>query len=83
MDFLPKRCRICENGKYTLKEFNKLKAAEYLESIGRTLHPYETFANYCTSAICYATANNEDPKQFYEMNEYTCAYKDECKFAKI
>lgn len=83
MDFLPLPCRLCKDGKYTLKEFNELKAAEYLESIRRTLHPYETFANYCASAVCYCIANNEDPEQFYEMNEYTCPYKDECKFSKI
>lgn len=83
MDFLPKQCRICENGKYTLIEFNQEKASEYLKSIGRTIQSYESHHAFYKSAIYYATENNENLERFYDKNEYTCPHKDDCKFAKI
>ena len=58
MDFLPENCRVCKDGKYKLKEFNYKKAADYLQSIGRTLHTYELYYNYCISAVYYARENN-------------------------
>lgn len=83
MDFLPKYCRVCKNGKYKIEEFNYDRAKEYLESINIEREPRQTEHAYCLMAIYHAMKNKQDPKQFYDINEYTCAYKDECKFAKI
>ena len=80
---LPEKCRVCKNGKYKLRELNQEKASAYLQKLGITMHFTQSFYKYCASACAYAIENNEDPEQFYEINEYTCRYKDECKFANI
>lgn len=83
MDFLPKACRNCHQGKYWSKEFLEDKAAEYLKNLGIKSRPGQLYREYCLKACFYAKLNGDDIDQFYEIRYYDCPYKNECNLGKI
>ena len=83
MDYLPKACRNCHQGRYWYEEFLEDKAAAYLQNLGIKSRPGQLYREYCLSACFHAKVNGDDIKQFYEIRHCDCPHKNECNLGKI
>ena len=83
MDYLPKSCRHCHQGRYGYEEFLEDKAAAYLKNLGIEQRAGQFHREYCLSACFHAKVNGDDINQFYEIRHYDCPYKNECNLGKI